>query len=120
MDWLRTAGTRVGHLHIAGNRGKANVVRPGSITAYDDHLFPGYEGYMSDMYDLIGRDKLWGEFYKVLLKDCLYRGPFNYEVSSYDPFATVAGDPRYDHICAAWTVLDNYDNYIYPQYRKKK
>ena len=110
----------MGHLHIAGNRGKANVVRPGSITAYDDHLFPGYEGYMSGMYDLIGRDDLWGEFYRVLLKDCLYRGPFNYEVSSYDPFATVAGDKRYDHICAAWTVLDNYDNYIYPQYSKQK
>ena len=120
VDWLITAGTRVGHLHIAGNRGKANVVRPGSITAYDDHLFPGYEGYMSGMYDLIWRDNLWGEFYRVLLKDCLYRGPFNYEVSSYDPFATVAGDKRYDHICAAWTVLDNYDNYIYPQYRKQK
>ena len=120
VDWLRTAGKRIGHLHIDGNRGKPNVVRTSSITAYDDHLFPGYEGYTPDRYDQIGSDGLWGEFYRVLLGDCLYRGPFNYELSSYDSFGTVAGDQRYDHICTAWSVLDNYDNYVYPQYRKLK
>ena len=120
VDWLRTAGKRIGHLHIDGNRGKPNVVRTNSITVYDDHLFPGYEGYTPERYDKIGRDNLWGEFYKVLLGDCLYRGPFNYELTSYDAFGTVAGDQRYDHVCTAWTVLDNYDNYLYPQYRRLK
>lgn len=117
VDWLRAAGTRIGHLHINGNRGLKNVVRTNSITAYDDHLFPGYDGFMSNRYDQIGRNNLWGEFYNVLLGTCLYRGPFNYELTSYDEFAKVGGDPRYDHTCTPWSVIDNYDDYIYTAFR---
>ena len=118
VDWLRAAGTRIGHLHIDGNRGLKNVVKTNSIRAYDDHLFPGYEGFMPDRFDQIGRNDLWGEFYKVLLETCLYRGPFNYELSSYDEFGKVNGDPRYDHTCTPWSVIDNYDDYVYTEFRK--
>ena len=119
VDWASTAGTRIGHLHINGNRGIPNVVRANSITVCDDHLFPGYEGYCSDArgfyYDKIGRDNLWGPFYHTLVHDCQYRGPFNYEIATHDFEAM--GERRSDHACCPWSVAYNYDTYVYPAYK---
>ena len=121
VDWLKTAGTHIGHLHIHGNRGGANVISGKKITVYDDHIFPGYEGHCQDdrgtYYDKIGRNSanLWGQFYYHLLSTCRYRGPFNYEVTNYTFEAM--GEVRTDLNCNLWTVFYNYDNYIYPKYR---
>ena len=120
VDWLKTAGDRVGHLHIDANRGRKNeIISSTHINAYDDHLFPGYEGYASDSYSLyydqIGRNNLWGQFYYHLLSTCRYRGPFNYELSSHDIEAM--GETRSDHRCTPWSVFYNYDSYVYPAYR---
>ncbi len=108
VDWLRTAGTRIGQLHIHGNRGWQ-----GSIT--DDHLMPGYTGQLGYA-DAIGAAQLWGAFYHSLLTDCRYRGPFTYEVGSRS-FGKVDGEARYDNVTAPWYVLHNYNTYLYPAFR---
>lgn len=82
LDWLRTAGARIGQLHIHGNRGWNGRIN-------DDHLMPGYAGRLGYA-DAIGRAGLWGEFYHALLAECRYRGPFTYEIASRT-FGTVAG-----------------------------
>ena len=115
-DWARTAGRRIGDLHIAGNRGLPNVVGQNDITCYDDHLFPGYDHGITDYYDQIGRNGLWGEFYAVLLDNCRYRGPFVFEISARD--SQVNGETRCDNIATPWYVVECHDNYIYPEYRK--
>ncbi|MBQ7517907.1 MAG: TIM barrel protein [Bacteroidales bacterium] len=121
VDWLKTAGTHVGHLHVHGNRGGKNVISGTNVTVYDDHIFPGYAGHCQDnrgtYYDNIGRNanNLWGQFYYHLLSTCRYRGPFNYEVSNYTFEAM--GEERTDNNCNLWSVFYNYDNYIYPKYR---
>ena len=108
VDWLRTAGKRIGQLHIHGNRGWK-----GSIT--DDHLLPGYAGRLGYV-DAIGKAELWGEFYYTLLSECCYRGPFTYEISSRS-FGNVAGEERYDNISTPWYIAHNYDSYMYPAFR---
>lgn len=117
VDWARTAGERIGHLHVNGNRATKVTVSGSTVKAVDDHLFPGYEGNLN-YYDKIGRDKLWGAFYKTLLDDCHYRGPFSMEISSHVAFGKVGGEDRYDHVCASWYINWCYDSYIYPSYRK--
>lgn len=109
VDWLRTAGTRIGQLHIHGNRGWNGRIN-------DDHLMPGYAGRLGYS-DAIGKAGLWGEFYHVLLAECRYRGPFTYEISSRS-FGTVAGEERYDNVSAPWTIAHNYDTYMYPAFRE--
>lgn len=108
VDWLRTAGARIGQLHIHGNRGWK-----GSIT--DDHLMPNYKGQLVYS-DAIGAAGLWGEFYHVLLSECRYRGPFTYEIGSRS-FGEVDGQSRYDNIASPWHVLHNYNSYLYPALR---
>ena len=116
VDWLKTAGKRVGDLHIAANRGLPNKVYESSIVCYDDHLFPGYDSALTGLYDKVARSGLWGEFYKTLLVDCLYRGPFIFECSTktFDS----DGETRSDHAVTPWQVISCHENYIYPEYRK--
>lgn len=124
VDWLREAGTRIGQLHVNGNRGTKVKVSGTTVSAVDDHLFPGYDGgYFNDAgtkytsyFDLAGRNHLWGSFYKVLVEECLYRGPFNYESSTHNHFGEVNGELRYDHIVSPQTVADNFHNYILKEY----
>jgi len=109
VDWLRTAGARIGQLHIHGNRGWNGRIN-------DDHLMPGYAGRLGYA-DAIGRAGLWGEFYHTLLAECRYRGPFTYEISTRT-FGTVAGEERSDNVSAPWTIAHNYDTYLYPAFRE--
>lgn len=108
LDWLRTAGARIGQLHVHGNRGWTGRIN-------DDHLMPGYAGRLGYS-DAIGKAGLWGEFYRVLLAECRYRGPFTYEISTRS-FGAVAGEERYDNVSAPWTIAHNYDTYMYPAFR---
>ncbi len=110
VDWLRTAGTRIGQLHIHGNRGYQTGI-------HDDHLVPGYAGALS-YHDMIGKKGLWGEYYKVLLGECLYRGPFTYEAGGSRSFGQVNGEDRYDCVGSPWHLQYNYDTYIYPAFRE--
>ena len=109
VDWLRTAGARIGQLHIHGNRGWNGRIN-------DDHLMPGYAGRLGYAV-AIGRAGLWGEFYHTLLAECRYRGPFTYEISTRT-FGTVAGEERSDNVSAPWTIAHNYDTYLYPAFRE--
>ncbi len=88
---LKEMGTRVRTLHIQQNKG----VKEGNT--YDTHLAP----FAGDHVD-------WGEFYKVLMYDCRYRGCFLYEVSYQTDYngstATIE------------TCLANYKDFIYPAY----
>lgn len=117
VDWLRTAGTRIGDLHISANRGFANKVYETSITCYDDHLYPGYDSALTKYYDKIGLDGLWGAFYRVLLEDCLYRGPFVFESSTKTFEAD--GETRSDHAVSPWQAIAAHENYVYPEFRKE-
>ena len=125
VDWARECGTRLGALHMCDNRGKDND--PTKRRYNDDHLYPGYPKtgmlYKEGRFGSIGERKLWGEFYYTLLKDCRYRGPFDYEMGSrsYGTLTTVLGgnpEDRLDQINSPWHVSYNYDTYLYPAYRE--
>ena len=124
VDWLRECGTRVGALHMHDNRGRDND--PTRRRYYDDHLYPGYPKtggwYKSNKgYGSIGERNLWGELYYTLLKDCRYRGPFDYELSTrtFGSLSTILGDSeeRTDQVSSPWHCAHHYDTYLYPAYR---
>ena len=125
VDWIRECGTRIGALHMHDNRGQDND--PTKRKYNDDHLNPGYPKtgayYKSNKaYGSIGERDLWGEFYYTLLKDCRYRGPFDYELSSrsFGSVTTILGESeeRYDQINSPWHCAYIYDTYLYPAYRR--
>ncbi len=125
VDWLRECGTRIGALHIHDNRGKNND--PTKRRFNDDHLYPGYPKtgmlYKEGRFGAIGEKNLWGEFYYTLLKDCGYRGPFDFELSTrtYGTLCTLLGgsaEERTDQISTPWHASHIYDTYVYPEYRK--
>ena len=125
VDWLRDCGRRVGALHMHDNRGKDND--PTKRRYNDDHLHPGYPKtgmlYKQGRFGGIGDKNLWGPLYHTLLKDCGYRGPFDFEVGTrtYGTLSTLlGGDPeeRTDNISSPWHVSYVYDTYVYPAYRK--
>ena len=125
VDWIRECGTRIGALHMHDNRGRDND--PTKRKFNDDHLNPGYPKtglyYKSNKaYGSIGERDLWGEFYYTLLKDCRYRGPFDYELSSrsFGSVTPMFGDSeeRYDQINSPWHCAHIYDTYLYPAYRR--
>ncbi len=125
VDWLRDCGRRVGALHMHDNRGKDND--PTKRRYHDDHLYPGYPKtgmlYKQGRFGGIGDKNLWGPLYYTLLKDCGYRGPFDFEVGTrtYGTLSTLlGGDPeeRTDNISSPWHVSYVYDTYVYPAYRK--
>ena len=125
VDWLRDCGRRVGALHMHDNRGKDND--PTKRRYHDDHLHPGYPKtgmlYKQGRFGAIGDKKMWGELYYVLLKECGYRGPFDFEVGTrtYGTLSTLlGGDPeeRTDNISSPWHVSYTYDTYVYPAYRE--
>lgn len=115
-DWARTAGTRIGDLHIHGNRGLKNILGSSSLTVYDDHLFPSYSNALNGYYDKIAQDETWGEFYSVLLGECLYRGPFVFEATSIR--TEYNGKTLVDSPVTPASVRKCHDTYIYPEYRK--
>jgi sugar phosphate isomerase/epimerase len=123
VDWLRECGPRVGALHMHDNRGRDND--PTRRRYYDDHLYPGYPKtggwYKSNKgYGSIGERNLWGELYYTLLKDCRYRGPFDYELSnrSFGTLSTILGtsEERTDQVSSPWHCSHHYDTYLYPAY----
>lgn len=124
VDWLRDCGPRVGALHMHDNRGKDND--PTKRRFNDDHLNPGYPKtgmlYKEGRFGGIGEQNLWGPLYYTLLKDCRYRGPFDFEVGTrtYGKLSTVLGgdaEERTDQISSPWHVSHVYDTYVYPAYR---
>ena len=141
VEWVKTVGTRLGTTHIQGNRGANTSVASYSYSViYDDHIYPGVEGtrasypdgYVNDgtvqltggteHYDINARNNLWGEFYKAVLKDCRYRGVFDYESSRMD-VPTVKDDAglyfkRGVHPKTLSYSIYNFDYYIYDAYRK--
>ena len=142
VEWVKTIGPRLGATHIQGNRGANTSVAPYKYSViHDDHMFPGTEGYKASypssytndgntacsasktyFYDNNARNNLWGEFYKAMLKDCRYRGVFDYEASGL-AIATVKDlegltfkrtlNPK-----SLARVNYNFDHYIYDEYRK--
>ena len=125
VDWLRDCGRRVGALHMHDNRGKDND--PTKRRYNDDHLHPGYPKtgmlYKEGRFGGIGDNKLWGPLYYTLLKDCGYRGPFDFEVGTrtYGTLSTLLGgdaEERTDNISSPWHVSYVYDTYVYPAYRE--
>ncbi len=126
VDWLRDCGPRVGALHMHDNRGRDND--PTRRRYNDDHLYPGYPKtgllYKGEKrYGSIGENNLWGALYYTLLKDCRYRGPFDFEVGTrtYGTLSTLLGgdaEARTDNISSPWHVSHIYDTYVYPAYRK--
>ncbi|MBP3483326.1 MAG: sugar phosphate isomerase/epimerase [Alistipes sp.] len=122
IDWMKTAGTRIGTLHMHDNRGTG--IRERSYQ--DDHLDPGYSKngalYAKDKkYGSIGERGLWGEVYKTLLGECRYRGVFDYEAgsTSFGQITPLSGESedRYDQIKTPWHAVYNYDTYVYPAFR---
>ena len=76
----------------------------------------------TEYYDINARNNLWGEFYKAVLKDCRYRGVFDYESSRMD-VPTVKDDAglyfrRGVHPKTLSYSIYNFDYYIYDAYRK--
>ena len=141
VEWVKTVGTRLGATHIQGNRGANTSVSSYSYSViYDDHIFPGIEGTRasypddynndgtvqvtggSEHYDINARNNLWGEFYKAVLKDCRYRGVFDYESSRMDiPTAQDEIGMYYKRGVQPKTMafcIYNFDYYIYDAYRK--
>ena len=125
VDWLRDCGRRVGALHMHDNRGKDND--PTRRRFNDDHLYPGYPKtgmlYKQGRFGAIGENNLWGPLYHTLLKDCGYRGPFDFELSTrtYGTLSTLLGgdaEERTDQINSPWHASYIYDTYVYPAYRK--
>ncbi|MBQ7342071.1 MAG: sugar phosphate isomerase/epimerase [Alistipes sp.] len=125
VDWLRDCGRRVGALHMHDNRGKDND--PTKRRFNDDHLYPGYPKtgmlYKQGRFGAIGENNLWGPLYHTLLKDCGYRGPFDFELSTrtYGTLSTLLGgdaEERTDQINTPWHASYIYDTYVYPAYRK--
>lgn len=125
VDWLRDCGRRVGALHMHDNRGKDND--PTKRRYHDDHLHPGYPKtgmlYKEGRFGGIGENNLWGALYYTLLKDCGYRGPFDFEVGTrtYGKLSTLLGgdaEERTDNISSPWHVSYIYDTYVYPAYRE--
>lgn len=125
VDWLRDCGTRVGALHMHDNRGRDND--PTKRRFNDDHLYPGYPKtgmlYKQGRFGAIGENKLWGPLYHTLLKDCGYRGPFDFELSTrtYGTLSTLLGgdaEERTDQINTPWHASYIYDTYVYPAYRE--
>ncbi len=90
---LKEMGTRVRTLHIQQNKGKKES------GTYDTHLTP-FAGGLID----------WGEFYKVLLQDCRYRGCFMYEATYQDAYEGSSATIE--------TVSANYKDFIYPEFVK--
>ncbi len=88
---LKEMGTRVRTLHIHQNKGK----KEGST--YDTHLTP-FAGGLID----------WGEFYKVLLQDCRYRGCFMYEATYQDVHEGEGATIE--------TIAANYKDFMYPAF----
>ena len=125
VDWLRDCGRRVGALHMHDNRGRDND--PTKRRFNDDHLNPGYPKtgmlYKQGRFGSIGENNLWGPLYHTLLKDCGYRGPFDFELSTrtYGTLSTLLGgaaEERTDQINSPWHASYVYDTYVYPAYRK--
>jgi hexosaminidase len=142
VEWIKTVGPRLGATHIQGNRGANTSVATYSYSViHDDHMFPTVEGYKAAYpssyvndgsstcaagktyyYDINARNNLWGEFYKAMLKDCRYRGVFDYESSGL-PVKTVKdieGMYFKRQICPKSMARINYnfDYYIYDEFRK--
>ncbi len=125
VDWLRDCGPRVGALHMHDNRGKDND--PTRRRFNDDHLNPGYPKtgmlYKEGRFGSIGENNLWGALYYTLLKDCRYRGPFDFELSTrtIGTLSTLLGgdaEARTDQISSPWHASYVYDTYVYPEYRE--
>lgn len=125
VDWLRDCGRRVGALHMHDNRGRDND--PTRRRFNDDHLYPGYSKtgmlYKEGRFGAIGENNLWGALYYTLLKDCGYRGPFDFELSTrtYGTLSTLLGgeaEARTDQINSPWHASHIYDTYVYPEYRE--
>ena len=140
--WVKTIGTRLGATHIQGNRGANTSVSSYSYSViYDDHIYPYTEGDAATYpdgydnsgatqvakngttyYDINARNNVWGRFYQTVLKDCRYRGVFDYEASRLD-LPTVKDDLGFyfrrgiNPKTAAYTVY-NLDYLIYDAYRK--
>lgn len=91
--FLAELGGNVAAVHIHGGD-KSN----------DMHLFPGYSGLYSHA-DTIN----WGELYKTLVGTCGYRGPFTYELSTYEV----------DCIYNLNNLIHNYYDYVYPRFREQ-
>ena len=142
VEWAKTMGPRLGATHIHGNRGADTSKATYSYSViHDDHMFPTVEGYKAAYpssyvndgsstcaagktyyYDINARNGIWGEFYKTLLKDCRYRGVFDYESSGL-PVKTVQdieGMYYKRNICPKSLARINYnfDYYIYDEFRK--
>ncbi len=88
---LKEMGTRVRTLHIQQNIGKKEG------DTYDTHLTP-FAGGLID----------WGEFYRVLLKECRYRGCFMYEATYQDVYEGASATIE--------TVAANYKDFMYPAF----
>ena len=142
VEWVKTIGPRLGATHIQGNRGANTYVATYKYAViHDDHMFPGTEGYKASYpssytndgntacaasktyyYDINARNNNWGEFYKAVLKDCRYRGVFDYESSGLT-IATVKDlegktYKRSLHPKSLSRTTYNFDYYIYDEYRK--
>jgi hypothetical protein len=142
VEWVKTIGTRLGATHIQGNRGANISVSSYSYSViYDDHIYPGVEGDAATYpdgydnsgatqigkngttyYDINARNNLWGKFYQAVLKDCRYRGVFDYESGALN-IPTVKDDlgmyyRRYFYPKTMDYTIYNFDYYIYDAYRK--
>ncbi len=91
---LKTIGTRLGTLHIQQNHGAAGKKSP-----TDEHIVPWTGGLID-----------WGAFYEVLLKNCLYRGCFLYEVT----YETEHNGAK----ASIESCKSNYEKVIYPAFRE--
>ena len=91
VQMLKTLGTRLGTLHIQQNIGLKEY-------PYDKHLQPWTGGLID-----------WGQFYKVLMEDCGYRGCFLYETNWV---GTYEGDTKAN----IENVRKNYDTVIVPAF----
>ncbi len=95
VQMLREIGTRLGTLHIQQNHGAI-----GHTGTFDEHIEPWKDGLID-----------WGEFYDVLLNDCLYRGCVLYETSHHAEFK--------DNGSTMETVRANYDEVLYGSYLER-
>ncbi len=92
VQMLREIGTRLGTLHIQQNHGAM-----GRTGSFDEHIEPWKDGLID-----------WGEFYDVLLNDCLYRGCVLYETSHHAEYK--------DNGSTMETVRANYEDVLYGSY----
>ncbi len=92
VQMLREIGTRLGTLHIQQNHGAINWEG-----TFDEHIEPWKDGLID-----------WGEFYDVLMNDCLYRGCVLYETSHHKEHK--------DNGSTMETVKANYEEVLYGSY----